>query len=177
VLILGGRLQPGFIREWRRKRKRSGAITQPVKNFQDEDTQSRSSWINRIQWRRGPVTIKPSAQFIPLADSNSEESHPPLAITKQQAFFGKDDNIVDLVLTDPSVEDVHAKIVHVANGVYRLSDQGSVAGTWVNYLPIPKDGQILEHGDLVHFGRMGFRFVLRNPKRVRKPVLRIEETK
>lgn len=177
VLILGGRLQPGFIREWRRKRKRNGAITQPVKNLQDEDTQSRSSWINRIQWRRGPVTIKPNAQFIPLADSNSEESHPPLAITKRQTIFGRDDNIVDLVLTDPSVENVHAKIVQVENGVYRLSDQGSIAGTWVNYLPIPENGQILEHGDLVHFGRMGFRFVLRNPKRVRKPVLRIEETK
>ena len=177
VLILVGRLQPGFIREWRRKRKRNGAITQPVQNFQDEESHTRASWINRIQWRRGPVTVKPNAQFIPLSDTNSEESHPPLAITKRQTIFGRDDNIVDLVLTDPSVENVHAKIVQVENGVYRLSDQGSIAGTWVNYLPVPKNGQLLEHGDLVHFGRMGFRFVLHNPNRVRKPVLRIEETK
>ena len=177
VLILGGRLQPGFLRDWQRKRKRDGAITQPVQNYQDEISQTRPSWINRFHWRRAPITTKPSALFIPMTDLNLEESQPPLAITKNRVIIGRDENNVDQVIPDASVEDVHANLERESNGSYRLSDEGSIAGTWVNYLPIPETGQVLDHGDLVHFGRMGFRFVLRNPKYVRKPVLRFEESR
>jgi hypothetical protein len=177
VFILGGRLQPGILRDRRRKKRRNGAITQPVQNYQDGASQSRPSWINRFHWRRAPITTKPIAQFIPLTDSNLEESQPPLAITKERVIIGRDESNVDQVLPDPSVEDVHATLEQETNGSYRLTDEGSVAGTWVNYLPIPGTGLLLEHGDLVHFGRMGFRFVLRNPKRVRKPVVRFEVPK
>jgi hypothetical protein len=38
-------------------------------------------------------------------------------------------------------------------------------------MPVPEDGQFLEHGDLVHLGRVGFRFALKNPDKVRKPVI------
>jgi hypothetical protein len=109
-----------------------------------------------------------------MTDLNMEESQPPLAITKNRVIIGRDENNVDQVIPDASVEDVHANLERESNGSYRLSDEGSIAGTWVNYLPIPEAGQVLDHGDLVHFGRMGFRFVLRNPKYVRKPVLRFE---
>jgi hypothetical protein len=177
ALILGRRLQPGFMLNWRRRRKQNSTATRPVQNLQTGETHPRPSWINRIQWRRGPITTKPSAQLIPLTDSAIEESQPPLAITKKRVIIGRDENKVDQVLPDPSVEGVHAFLVQETNRAYRLSDQGSIAGTWVNYSPVPETGQILEHGDLVHFGRMGFRFVLRNPSRVRKPVLRFEDTK
>ena len=176
VLILGGKLQPGFIRNWRKKRKQSGAVTQPVQNNLSGASQSRPSWINRFQWQRRPITTKPSAQLVPLTDSSTEESQPPLAITRKRVIIGRDENAVDQVLPDPSVDNVHANLVREADGSYRLSDEGSIAGTWVNYLPVPETGQIIEHGDLVHFGRMGFRFVLKNPKQVRKPVVRFEET-
>ncbi|HUV27587.1 MAG TPA: FHA domain-containing protein [Anaerolineales bacterium] len=176
VFVLGGRLKPGFLRDRRRKKKQTGPITQPVQINQENSTQSRPSWINRIQWPRGPITTKPYAQFIPITDSNSEDSQPPMAITKGRVVIGKDENIVDQVLTDDSVEGVHAYLERESMDSYRLSDEGSTAGTWVNYLPVSAKGQILQHGDLVHFGRMGFRFILRNPKRVRKPVLRFENT-
>jgi hypothetical protein len=175
VLVLGGRLQPGYLRNRRRKKKQGGTATQPVQNYTTGASETRPSWINRFQWRRSPITTKPMAQLIPLTDSNVEESQPPLAITKKRVIIGRDENSVDHALPDASVEDVHANLVLEANGAYRLSDEGSIAGTWVNYSPVPEIGQILEHGDLVHFGRKGFRFVLRNPDRVRKPVLRFED--
>ena len=175
ALVLRGRLQPGYLRNRRRKKKQAGTATQPVQSFTNSATESRPSWINRFQWRRSPITTKPVAQFIPLKDSNVEESQPPLAITKKRVIIGRDENSVDHVIPDASVEDVHANLVLETNGSYRLSDEGSIAGTWVNYSPVPEIGQILEHGDLVHFGRKGFKFVLRNPERVRKPVLRYED--
>jgi pSer/pThr/pTyr-binding forkhead associated (FHA) protein len=175
-MVIGGRLQPGFFRERRRKMNQSGQVIQPLQNHEQQTIQTRPSWINRIHWPRSPITTKPDAQFIPMTDSNSEESQPPIAITKNRVVIGRDENIVDQVLTDVSVEEVHANLVRESSNKYRLSDEGSTAGTWVNYLPISGDGQVLEHGDLVHFGRMGFRFILRNPTRVRKPMLRFENT-
>ena len=164
IFVLGGRLQPGFLRDWRRKRKRNGRNTQPIYSQSDGISQSRPSWI----------TTKPIAQFIPLTDSNMEKSQPPLAIISSQVFIGRDENQVDHVLSDASVEGIHANLERETEDLFRLSDKGSIAGTWVNYLPVPEGGQILKHGDLVHFGRMGFRFILRNPKHVRKPVVRFE---
>ena len=41
-----------------------------------------------------------------------------------------------------------------------LADQKTVAGTWVNYAPTTLEGCRLEDGDLVHFGKFGFRFML-----------------
>jgi pSer/pThr/pTyr-binding forkhead associated (FHA) protein len=90
--------------------------------------------------------------------------------------IGRDENIVDQVLTDDSVEGVHAYLERESSDRFRLSDDGTTAGTWVNFLPVSGQGQLLEHGDLVHFGRKGFRFILRNPKRVRKPVVRFENS-
>jgi hypothetical protein len=174
ISVLAGRLQPGFLREWRRKRKRNERNTQPIYTQSDGAPQIRSSWINRFNWGRTPITTKPIAQFIPLTDSSMEKSQPPLAIIKSQVLIGRDENYVDHVLSDASVEGIHANLEREMEDQFRLSDNGSIAGTWVNYLPVPEGGQILEHGDLVHFGRMGFRFNLRNPKRLRKPVVRFE---
>ena len=39
-----------------------------------------------------------------------------------------------------------------------LRDQDSIAGTWVNYQPVAEKGQILQHGDIIHMGRIAYRF-------------------
>jgi predicted component of type VI protein secretion system len=75
-----------------------------------------------------------------------------------------------LVLDDASVEALHARLQR-ENNSFRLADSSSVAGTWVNYTPVPQDGMILENGDIIHIGRIGFRFMQREPGHVRKPVV------
>ena len=50
-------------------------------------------------------------------------------------------------------------------------DEGSIAGTWINYTPVSRNGADLEHGDIIHIGRTGFRFTIRQPKTVRRPVI------
>jgi hypothetical protein len=175
VLVLGGRLRPGFWRDWRRKKKKSDPVTQPVHVEQEPTTQPRSTWINRLQWPRRRVTTKSYAQLIPLIDANQEDSSPPIAITGNKVTFGTDPEKVDQVLDDLSINDLHAKLIRISEGEFRLSDEGSIAGTWVNYSPVSSEGTDLEQGDLIHIGRIGFRFIMRNPKRVRKPVVRPEE--
>jgi predicted component of type VI protein secretion system len=55
---------------------------------------------------------------------------------------------------------MHARLIRQADGDYLLRDQGSVAGTWVNYDLIPSEGRRLRNGDLVQLGRVEFRFQL-----------------
>ena len=176
VLILGGRLRPGFIREFRRRKKLSDPVTQPVEIHPEQTTQSRSTWINRFQWPRGRITSKSYAHMVPLSDSNQEDSNPPIAITSELVTFGRDAGQADQVIEDDSVERLHARLQRESRGVFRLSDEGSIAGTWVNYSPVSKEGTILEQGDLIHIGRVGFRFIMRDPHRVRKPVQRREDS-
>lgn len=176
LLVLRGRLQPGFLRNWRRRKKLSQPITQPLQTSSEAPVQTRSTWVDRIHWPRSPSTTKPYAQFIPLTDSNTGDSQPPLAITNNRVLFGRDEGKVDQVLQDASVAKVHATLERVSEDTFRLSDENTIAGTWVNYAPVAPGGQTLENGDLVHFGRLGFRFILRDPKRVRKPVLRFDNT-
>ena len=176
VLILGGRLRPGFLRDYRRRNKRSDPVTQPVQVNQEQTTLPRATWINRIQWPRGRISSKSFAQLVPLTDSNQEETYPPIVITSETATFGSDAGKADQIVNDGSVEGLHARLERESKGVFRLSDEGSTAGTWVNYAPISSGGVILEQGDLIHIGRVGFRFMMRNPQRVRKPVRKPEGT-
>ena len=175
VLVLGGRLRPGFWRDLRRKNKQSDPVTQPIQVIQEPTSQPRSTWINRLQWPRRKITSKSYAQLVSLVDANQEDSSPPIPIADENVTFGTDPGKVDQVLDDPSVDGLHAKLRRISAGNFRLSDQGSIAGTWVNYSPVSSGGTQLEQGDLIHIGRVGFRFIMRNPKRVRKPVQKLEE--
>jgi hypothetical protein len=56
-----------------------------------------------------------------------------------------------------------------------LEDEHTIAGTWINYSLVPKDGVKIEHGDLIHFGRNGFRFTYIEPKYVPRLVIREED--
>ncbi len=80
-----------------------------------------------------------------------------------------------LVADDPSVDALHSRMIRDPKGFYRLFDENSTAGTWVNYAPTPKEGTRLEHGDLIHIGRVGFRYKLRDLKNVRKVVVLQQE--
>ena len=77
-------------------------------------------------------------------------------------FIGSDPSLTAVPLEDPSVDRMHARLIRQVDGGYLLKDQGSIAGTWVNYEEIPKDGLLLTDGDRVHFGRAFFQFVRPN---------------
>jgi pSer/pThr/pTyr-binding forkhead associated (FHA) protein len=77
-------------------------------------------------------------------------------------FIGSDPSLTAVPLEDPSVDRMHARLIRQVDGGYLLKDQGSIAGTWVNYEEIPKEGLLLSDGDRVHFGRAFFQFARPN---------------
>jgi pSer/pThr/pTyr-binding forkhead associated (FHA) protein len=81
--------------------------------------------------------------------------------------FGSDPLQVTRILDDPSVSPLHARLIE-QNGEFTLIDENSIAGTWVNYeqLHVPR---LLHHGDVLHFGRLSYRFLLQNPPEKKTP--------
>lgn len=93
-----------------------------------------------------------------LVPVNGTDHASPIPLVGADITLGRDPSLSAFPLDDPSVSNLHARLIRQAGGEYQLRDQGSVAGTWINYERLDDDGQNLHHGDLVHLGRVAFRF-------------------
>lgn len=80
-------------------------------------------------------------------------AHPLDAITP----VGRADISIGLVVVEPSVSRAHA-LIELQQGVWRVRDVGSSAGTFVNEQPVLT--QALRHGDRVRFGDIAMFFVV-----------------
>lgn len=172
VLITGGHLRPGFHKPRRRKLRKADPYAQPAQILGDESLPSTiSSWVSRLHWSHTSAGQNALAFLRPVDEPGENSANSPIAITTEEVTIGRDPNLAALVLNDPSVDGLHARLIQQADGSFRLLDENSVAGTWINYSPINTVGAKLEHGDVVNFGRISFRFSLRHPGNVRKPVI------
>lgn len=191
VLILGGRIRPkphpgqvilpaGSTDKTRpvgyreRVRLRKDPVTQPVKiaSVTPAQTSTRSiSWRERLPWaKKREVSLPAIAYLIPLVGTEETTLPAPMQINADDITLGRDPQQASLVIADPSVEGLHARIHH-AGKLFLITDAGSVAGTWVNYDPVPPSGTQLEHADIVHLGGIGFRFNFAEPDQLRKVVV------
>ncbi|MEW5869013.1 MAG: FHA domain-containing protein [Chloroflexota bacterium] len=171
VLVMGGQLRPSTLRAARNQHHKTDPVTQPVVVDDDTSTRHRPAWVNRLQWPHRNVGPKAYAFLTPISDTDNMVIAPPIPITTGEVVLGSNPNQATLVLEDASIEGAHARLQRQPDETFRLADEGSVAGTWINYAPVSKEGAHLEHGDLIHIGRVGFRFTLRQPAQVRKPVI------
>lgn len=155
-------------------------LTQPVPIRQVEPPQPRAPVESeepardKISWAFSK--LKAPARLVRLdADGNTIRGG-SIALDKDEITFGKDRKRVAAVIDSPSVSGLHARFFRAADGNYMLADAGSVAGTWINYVPASLEGVSLQHGDLVHFGKVAYRFELNNPpKQNRLKVVPYEE--
>lgn len=77
--------------------------------------------------------------------------------------IGRDPSLSNVVLDDPRVSRYHCRIAEEGEDVFRIYDEGSTSGTYVNYKPVDIRGQVLQHGDQVHIGPIGMRFEISRP--------------
>ncbi len=101
-------------------------------------------------------------QLVFLGEDERPIAAAPLVIDRRELTLGSDPARADVLLDDPSVDRLHARLAATADGV-RISDAGSVAGTWANYEPVPLEGRRLEHGDLVCLGMVTLRYEAGDP--------------
>jgi hypothetical protein len=71
--------------------------------------------------------------------------------------LGRDSNLVQITFNDRSVSRLHARIME-SSGTFRLYDEGSASGTYVNFERIGLTPRLLQDKDEIHFGRVHLRF-------------------
>ena len=189
VLVLGGRIQPhqpGKPATARKKTSRqpwfkrgltkaaSDPVTQPVRPKAEEPVRSPSRWTLRLQRSHSRSSTQTFAFLTPVLPVDESHQEAPIPISTDEIIFGRDPLQSTWVIEDASLEALHARLVREGN-TYRLVDAGTTAGTWINYAPVSKDGVLVENGDLIHMGRACFRFSLRTPGKIRKPVILNQE--
>jgi hypothetical protein len=123
------------------------------------------------------IRLCASSSGVPSATGQTLEpmTGNPIPLAENEIILGADPAQSNIVLNDPSIAPRHARILQAKNGAFQIRDEGSIAGTWVNYDPIGKEGTILQHGDVIHFGQLAFRFQLKNPPPAQEPTITREK--
>jgi pSer/pThr/pTyr-binding forkhead associated (FHA) protein len=115
-----------------------------------------------FQPRPARVVMNAPAYLTRLTNGGEPASAAPIPLTEKDMTFGTDPVQSKRVLDDPSIAPLHARIKRTEDGSFIIYDHGSIAGTWVNYEPITREGRRLAHGDRIHYGQLSYRFDL-NP--------------
>jgi hypothetical protein len=191
VLIVGGRIRPkphptqvvllpGSTDKTRpsgyreRMRQRRDPVTQPVNMDASPGVRRDKSirgWIGRLPWLKPKE--KPAAALaylVPMAGSDDPTLPATLSITATDYTLGSDPHQANLVIADPSIEPLHARLQY-AEKAFLITDASAVAGTWVNYEQVAAQGRSLQHMDIIHLGNIGFRFKLADPGQLPKVVV------
>lgn len=142
VLVAGSVLTVGLLALGRRSRPERAELA----------PKPRLNPLKRTRMQKDPVG-QAEAHLIPVVPRG-----PAVPLLGVDVVLGRDPSLAAIVLEDASVDGMHARLIRQAGGRYLLRDQGSIAGTWVNYHLVPQAGAVLEHGDLLQLGRVEFRF-------------------
>jgi hypothetical protein len=166
-----------LVRSWANKRRSGktsrGSRRDPLTQSVQTDGKNRAL---HLPWSR-PAKLS-EAYLVRLKDDGQPVAAPTIPIMLPEMSFGSDPLQVTRVLDDQSVSPLHARLVVVAvqanhsesrtgwgkelHGEYILSDEKSTAGTWVNYEQLTNPRR-LQHGDVLHIGRLSYQFMLRKP--------------
>ena len=159
VLVWGGR----------RRRPRAFRASETLSPAETSEATAEAPAPRRwLPWRFGrrakPETAPAAAWAylvpLPQPDAETDTTGEPMAILAAEVALGSDPAQADLVIADPSVEPLHARMWRTDEGVFFIADQRSTAGTWLNYAPVSPEGARVQDGDLIHLGKAGFRFRL-----------------
>ena len=171
TIILLGRSGADVFKKRRQKRQQfEDPLTQPVAAVVEPPTSPikkqktparRPGWLNAIP--KAPRVPEAPAYLRRLMNGGEPASSLPIPILEKDITFGTDPVQSMRVLDDPSISSLHARIKRAPDGSFIIFDHGSVAGTWVNYEPVTREGRRLAHGDRIHFGQLMYRFDLSQP--------------
>lgn len=163
VIVLSGRLNPAKLRAHILFRAEREPAPRPLDPLRDsppsiEADEAPAGVVKTVFAAEAPVGSAPAyLQRLTVQDPNQPAFVQPL--NSAELLIGTD-SACNMMLNDSSVEKQHARLVLDPDGQYHIVDLGSHAGTWVNYAPVSPQGSRLQDGDIVHVGRVAFRFLL-----------------
>lgn len=165
-VLVSGRLRLPSLRARRQRQQRyADPLTQPVTIASTEPPSSPKMKPGRP---KAAVLADAPASLIRLRPDGEPASASPIPLLGDEVSLGTDPVQASFVLDEPALSPLHARIQRTEAG-YMIFDPGSVAGTWVNYEPVTRQGHPLKHGDRVHLGHLMYRFLLKNPPIISEP--------
>jgi hypothetical protein len=171
VLVGENRLR---VRRGGSKRRSRDPLTQPVA-IEQESSRRRAAAREPGSAPRPQDNGSAPARLLRLNEAEQPVPGEMISLNYLELTLGSDPAQAMMAIRDASVDRLHARILRCDTGGFRLVDQGSTAGTWINFAPVSAAGCLLRHGDLVHFGRALYRFELANPPERREPVVTLLE--
>lgn len=114
-----------------------------------------------------PATNPPDDNHVAVLEwpGGGEAPGDRIELTAADVTLGREADAVDIVIDEPTVSRLHARIRRNAAGEYWLFDEGSAGGTFLNYEQLGLAPRRLEHGDTIRLGRVALRFRLELPGR------------
>ncbi len=174
ILLIGGRRSLASLSARRAEKKAShDPLTQPVPARVAEKTEKRRTSIPG--WGQPPRRVKATAYLAPLNGKGNSQTGTPIPLTGVDISLGTDPTKVAFVLDDPSISPLHAVLRRNEANEFVLTDQNSIAGTWVNFEKVGREGKVLTHGDLIHLGALRFQFILDKAPKPVKAQLKVEK--
>ncbi len=159
------------------KRRMEDPVTQPVPIQQDLQVKARGKRAASEpgSWPKTAPVQAVTARLLRVTEDEHAVPGSLIPLNRSEITLGSDARQAVILVEDSSVDKLHARLVRNDDGCFTLTDENSVAGTWVNYNPVPADGVRLEHEDLIHLGRVMFRFELSNAPEARPPAVETVE--
>lgn len=90
-------------------------------------------------------------------------------LSQRDTLIGRDRDYVTLVLDDPTVAPLHARLRQTGPNEFWLYDEGSTSGTYLNHVRLGLAPQPVQHGDHLQFGRVALRFTLQRLPAAEEP--------
>lgn len=107
--------------------------------------------------RKGSVGGGSRAQLALVENGGTPSMPTTISLQGGSVRIGRDPAVASIVLDDRRISRFHCQI-HEETGGYRILDEGSTSGTYVNDSEVGIHGQQLQNGDMVGIGPVVYRF-------------------
>jgi hypothetical protein len=175
LVLLSGRFRPTLRAAQEARRASVDPLTQPIPALAEDvpPPAEKKKKKRRILSKKTEADFKSEAEafFLRIQSNGQAVAAAPIPLAEKEIIFGTDPVQCTQILNDSSISPVHSRLRCTDDGGYLLMDNQSTAGTWVNYEPVTRDGYRLRHGDMVHFGQLAYRFMLKSPPPTTPPTV------
>ena len=133
-------------------------LTQPVV-IENEILNPYQVTADKDQWPHVPGLGLAPARLVLQSSPKAQGNFPAeIPLGEGNTTIGSDAKRSKMVFATSMISPLHARISRLDAEQFKLFDEGSGSGTWLNYAPVSQYGAKLEHGDLVQFGAIAYRF-------------------
>lgn len=150
-------------------------LTQPVM-IDNEILNPYRVAADKDQWPHVPgLGLAPARLVLQSTPKGLSNFPAEIPLGEGNTTFGSDSKKSKVVFATSMISGLHARISRLEADQFKLFDEGSGSGTWLNYAPVSQYGAKLDHGDLVQFGAVAYRFEIYQSKPRKLKVESIKE--